>query len=85
MKLATLVSFVRPAVVMLLPLILIGWVEQAAAHPVQQKLSPPLQNPETYKTVKEVAKHVSRQEFFNLNVESDNLKTKIKDVKTFLK
>ncbi|XP_073337133.1 interleukin-22 [Pagrus major] len=56
MKLATLVSFIRPAVVMLLPLILIGWAEQAAAHPVQQKLSPPLQNPNTYQVVKEVAR-----------------------------
>uniref|UniRef100_A0A671VQZ0 Interleukin-22 n=1 Tax=Sparus aurata TaxID=8175 RepID=A0A671VQZ0_SPAAU len=66
MKLATLVSFLRPAVVMLLPLILIGWVEQAAAHPVQQKLSPPLQNPETYKTVKAVAKHAE-----SMNTEND--------------
>uniref|UniRef100_A0A671VT12 Interleukin 22 n=1 Tax=Sparus aurata TaxID=8175 RepID=A0A671VT12_SPAAU len=66
MKLATLVSFLRPAVVMLLPLILIGWVEQAAAHPVQQKLSPPLQNPEMYRTVTEVARHA-----YSMNPEND--------------
>lgn len=61
MKLATLVSFLCPAVatLVLLPLLLIGWAEQVAAHPVDRPLSQPLRNPETYQAVWEVSQHVS--------------------------
>lgn len=61
MKLATFASFLRlsAALLVLLPLLLIGWAEQAAAHPFHRALSPPLQNEETYLTVQEVSRQVS--------------------------
>lgn len=61
MKLSTLVSFLRPAaaVLVLLPLILIGWSEQAAASPVDRPLSQPLRNAETFSAVRDVSQHVS--------------------------
>ncbi|XP_041820218.1 interleukin-24-like [Chelmon rostratus] len=64
MKLATLVSFLRPAVatLVLLPLLLIGWAEQVAAHPVDRPLSQPLRNPETYQAVWEVSQHAQSQQ-----------------------
>ncbi|XP_044042835.1 interleukin-22 [Siniperca chuatsi] len=56
---AKVVSFLRPAAAMLvlLPLLLIGWAEQAAALPVDRPLSQPLRNPETYQAVREVSQH----------------------------
>ncbi|KAI3366877.1 hypothetical protein L3Q82_009246 [Scortum barcoo] len=61
---ATLVSFFRPAVAVLvvLPLLLIGWAGQAAAHPANQPLSQPLRNPETYQAVREVSQHAQSLE-----------------------
>uniref|UniRef100_A0A3Q3IL98 Interleukin 22 n=1 Tax=Monopterus albus TaxID=43700 RepID=A0A3Q3IL98_MONAL len=58
MKLA---SFLHAAaattMLVLLPLLLIGWAEQAAALPVRRPLSQPLRNPETYQAVREVSQH----------------------------
>ncbi|KAJ0056906.1 hypothetical protein NL108_000705 [Boleophthalmus pectinirostris] len=48
-------SFLRPAVSLLLPLLLIGWIEYAVATPVHRSQSQPLRNPETYKAVNKVA------------------------------
>ncbi|GAA6218756.1 interleukin-24-like isoform X1 [Lates japonicus] len=45
------------AILILLPLLLIGWAEQAAAHPVDRPLSQPLRNPETYQAVREISQH----------------------------
>ena len=61
MKVSALVSFPRStaAMLILLPLLLVGWAEQAAAVPVNQALSAPLQDPETYQAVREVSQHVS--------------------------
>nr|XP_046235609.1 interleukin-22 [Scatophagus argus] len=62
MKLAAVVSFVRPAVAMLvlLQLLLIGWTERTIANPIHQVLSQPLRNPETYQAVREVSQHAQR-------------------------
>ncbi|KAI9545221.1 hypothetical protein NQZ68_038251 [Dissostichus eleginoides] len=55
------VSFLRPAataaVLVFFPLLLIGWAEQAASHPVDRSLSEPLRNPETYQAVQDISKH----------------------------
>ncbi|KAJ0012680.1 hypothetical protein NQD34_017014 [Periophthalmus magnuspinnatus] len=50
-------SFLRPAAVVLLPLLLIGCIEYAVANPVHRSFSPPLRNPETYKAVNKVSQH----------------------------
>ncbi|XP_078098606.1 interleukin-22 [Sander vitreus] len=59
MKLTTVSSVLRPAaaVLFLLPLLLIGWAEQAAALPVDRPLSQPLQNQETYQAVRDISQH----------------------------
>ncbi|XP_062300019.1 interleukin-22 [Scomber scombrus] len=59
MKVSTLVSFFRPAVavLILLPLLLIGWTEQATAVPVAKSVSGPLQNPETYIAIQNLSQH----------------------------
>ncbi|KAA8580088.1 hypothetical protein FQN60_005623 [Etheostoma spectabile] len=58
MKLVSLVSVVRPAAVLvLLPLLLIGWAEQAAALPVDRPLSEPLRDQDTYHAVRNISKH----------------------------
>ncbi|XP_076578349.1 interleukin-22 [Chaetodon auriga] len=64
MKLATLLSFLRPAAAMLvlLPVFLIGWGEQVVAHPVDRPLSQPLRNPETYQAVREVSQHAQSKQ-----------------------
>ncbi|XP_037616750.1 interleukin-22 [Sebastes umbrosus] len=49
---ATLASFL-----VLLPLILIGWIEQASALPVDRSLSRPLKDPETQQAVRDVSQH----------------------------
>uniref|UniRef100_A0A3B5B6F7 Interleukin 22 n=1 Tax=Stegastes partitus TaxID=144197 RepID=A0A3B5B6F7_9TELE len=57
----TFASVLRQAVAaaafVLLPLLLIGWAEQAVAHPVDQALSGPLRDPQTYKDVRDVSQH----------------------------
>ncbi|XP_045896543.1 interleukin-22 [Micropterus dolomieu] len=57
---AEVVSFLRPAMLVLLPLLLIGWAGQAATLPVDRPLSQPLRNPETYQAVRDVSKHAQR-------------------------
>ncbi|CAJ1054646.1 interleukin-24-like [Xyrichtys novacula] len=56
-----LASFLRPAataaMLVLLPLLLIGWAEEAVAHPISKALSPPLHSEETYQIVGDVAQH----------------------------
>lgn len=64
MQPATIASFLRLAAVVLLPLLLIGWAEEAVALPVDRPLSQPLRNPETYQAVREVSQHVSAREKF---------------------
>ncbi|XP_033181754.1 interleukin-22 [Anabas testudineus] len=44
-------------VLILLPLLMIGWVEQAAALPLDRPLSQPLRNPDTYNAVRVVSQH----------------------------
>lgn len=55
------VSFLRPAVtaamLVLFPLLLIGWAEQAASLPVDRSLSEPLRNPQTHQAVQDISKH----------------------------
>nr|AEI84588.1 IL-22 [Planiliza haematocheilus]AIT17117.1 interleukin-22 [Planiliza haematocheilus] len=61
MKLSVSSSVLRPAAtaaaVLLLPLLLIGWAEQAAAHPLNQPMSPPLQDEQTYEVVRVVSQN----------------------------
>ncbi|XP_041637151.1 interleukin-22 [Cheilinus undulatus] len=58
---ATLSSFLRSAstaaILLLLPLLLIGWAEEGLAHPVNKPMSPVLHSQETYTRVQEVAQH----------------------------
>lgn len=62
MKLAAVASFLRSstgaAMLLLLPLLLIGWAEEAVANPFHRVLSPVLQNEETYQNVEKVAREV---------------------------
>lgn len=62
MKLAAVASFLRSsatvAMLVLLPLLLIGWAEEAVAHPLHRVLSPVLQSEETYQNVEKVAREV---------------------------
>lgn len=46
----------------LLSLLLIGWAEQAAAHPLSQALSPVLHNTETFQNVGEAAKEAQKKQ-----------------------
>ncbi|XP_071358879.1 interleukin-22 [Trachinotus anak] len=64
LNVATLTSFLRPtaAVLVLLPLLLIGWAEQGAALPVDRPLSQPLRNPQTYQAVREVSQHAQSEQ-----------------------
>uniref|UniRef100_A0A665UAE0 Interleukin 22 n=1 Tax=Echeneis naucrates TaxID=173247 RepID=A0A665UAE0_ECHNA len=50
------------AAVVLLPLLLIGWMEEGAALPHDLPLSPPLGNPQTYEAVRQVSHHAQRQQ-----------------------
>ncbi|KAF3859694.1 hypothetical protein F7725_022093, partial [Dissostichus mawsoni] len=50
-------SAATAAVLVFFPLLLIGWAEQAASHPVDRSLSEPLRNPETYQAVQDISKH----------------------------
>ncbi|XP_071397316.1 interleukin-22 [Centroberyx affinis] len=54
-----------PALLLVLPLLLIGWSADeaaAAAVPVKRPLSEPLHNPETYRAVQEVSQHAQSSE-----------------------
>lgn len=68
MKLATLVTFLRPAAAMLVLLFLIGWAEQAAGKPASRSRSQPLQNKDTLQTVIEVSNQVSLFNLTQLNL-----------------
>uniref|UniRef100_A0AAQ6A7N8 Interleukin 22 n=1 Tax=Amphiprion ocellaris TaxID=80972 RepID=A0AAQ6A7N8_AMPOC len=63
MKLNAFASILRQVaaatVLVLLPLLLIGWTEPAAGHPLDQSLSGPLRNPQTYQDIQDVSRHVS--------------------------
>ncbi|KAE8281199.1 hypothetical protein D5F01_LYC20173 [Larimichthys crocea] len=65
MQPATIASFLRLAAVVLLPLLLIGWAEEAVALPVDRPLSQPLRNPETYQAVREVSQHAQNLQLHN--------------------
>lgn len=43
-----------------LSVLLIGWAEEAAAHPLSRALSPVLRNPGTYENVQKMARQVGR-------------------------
>uniref|UniRef100_A0A3Q3MU76 Interleukin-22 n=1 Tax=Mastacembelus armatus TaxID=205130 RepID=A0A3Q3MU76_9TELE len=62
MKLAALASSLHPAVLVLLPLLLIGWAEQGAALSVNRPLSQPLRSLDTYQAVREVSQHAQTME-----------------------
>ncbi|XP_047431478.1 interleukin-22 isoform X2 [Mugil cephalus] len=53
-------------ILVLLPLLLIGWTEQVASHPLNQPMSQPLQDEQTYKDVRVVSQHAQ-----NLQSEED--------------
>lgn len=59
---AAVASFLRSssaaAMLVLLPLLLIGWAEEAVAHPFHRALSPALRSEETYQNVEKVAREV---------------------------
>uniref|UniRef100_A0AAQ5WZU3 Interleukin 22 n=1 Tax=Amphiprion ocellaris TaxID=80972 RepID=A0AAQ5WZU3_AMPOC len=61
MKLNAFASILRQVaaatVLVLLPLLLIGWTEPAAGHPLDQSLSGPLRNPQTYQDIQDVSRH----------------------------
>ncbi|XP_023270598.1 interleukin-24-like [Seriola lalandi dorsalis] len=63
LNIATL-SLLRPAAAMLvlLPLLLIGWAEQGSALPVDRPLSQPLRNPQTYQAVRDISQHAQSQQ-----------------------
>ncbi|XP_013883073.1 interleukin-22 [Austrofundulus limnaeus] len=64
MKLASVViaSFLRPALAALALLLLMGWAEEAAAHPFHRTLSRPLQDPKTHGAIREVSQHAQRKQ-----------------------
>ncbi|KAG7218744.1 hypothetical protein INR49_019747, partial [Caranx melampygus] len=58
-------SIHRPAttaIAAVLVFLLIGWAEQGAAVPVDQALSQPLRNAETYKAVRDMSQHAQAQQ-----------------------
>ncbi|CAL1568330.1 unnamed protein product [Knipowitschia caucasica] len=71
-------SFLRSAVSVLLPLLLVGWVEYAATVPVDQSLSQPLRNPETYIAINNLSHHA---EDSTINDTSSRLIPKVDTIK----
>ncbi|XP_037552047.1 uncharacterized protein LOC119428437 [Nematolebias whitei] len=59
---ATIACLLRPAVATLALLLLIGWVEAAAAHPFHRLLSRPLQDPKTHGAVQLVSQHAQNKQ-----------------------
>ncbi|XP_017295938.1 interleukin-22 [Kryptolebias marmoratus] len=59
---AAIASLLRPAVAALALLLLIGWAEEAMAHPFHRSFSRPLQDPKTHSAVREVSQHAQRQQ-----------------------
>ncbi|XP_041833639.1 interleukin-24-like [Melanotaenia boesemani] len=59
---ATLASLLRPVAAVVAVLLLIGWAEQVAAHPLHQHLSPPLRDPQTHEVVRIVSQQAQKMQ-----------------------
>lgn len=66
MKTSSLLSLASSAVLLLLPLLLVGRVEEVLALSIHHPMSPPLRNPATMEAVDKVSKDVSGLMLFNV-------------------